>query len=186
MLVPWKKSYDQARQLIKKQRHYFVNKGPSGQGYHFSSSHECMWELDYKERWVPNNWCFWTVVLKKTLESPLNSKKIQPVQAKGNQFWIFIGRTDAENWNSNTLATWWEVLTYLKRPWCLEGLKAWEGYDRGWDGWIASLTQRTGIWINSGSWWWTRSLACCTPWGCKELDTTEWLNWTECNYLYLS
>ena len=96
MLAPWKKSYDQPRQHIKKQRHYFANKGPSSQSYGFSSDHVWMWELDYKESWVPKNWCFWTVVLKKTLESPLDCKEIQPVHPKGNQFWIFIGRTDAE------------------------------------------------------------------------------------------
>ena len=95
-LAPWKKSYDQSRQHIKKQRHYFVNKGPSSQNYGFSSSHVRMWELDYKESWVPKNWCFWTVVLEKTLESPLDCKKIKPVKPKGNQSWIFIGRTDAE------------------------------------------------------------------------------------------
>ena len=85
-------SYDQPRHHIKKQRHYFVNKGPSSQGYSFSSG--CvMWELDYKESWVPKNWCFWTVVLQKTLESPLDCKEIQPVHPKGDQSWVFIGRT---------------------------------------------------------------------------------------------
>ena len=83
--TPWKKSYDQPRQHIKKQRHYFANKGPSSQGYGFSSSHEGMWELDYKESWEPKNWCFWTMVLEKTLESPLDCKEIQPVNPKGNQ-----------------------------------------------------------------------------------------------------
>ena len=95
MFAPWKKSYDQLRQHIKKQRHYFANKGPSNQSYGFSSSHVWMWELDYKESWVLKNWCFWTVV-EKTLESPLDSKEIQLVHPKGNQSWIFIGRTDAE------------------------------------------------------------------------------------------
>ena len=96
MLTPWKKSYDQPRQHIKKQRHYFAKKGPSSQSYRFSSSHVWMWELDYKESWAPKNWCFWTVVLEKTLERPLNSKEIQSVHPKGNQSWIFTGRTDAE------------------------------------------------------------------------------------------
>ena len=91
-----KKSYDQPRQHIKKQRHYFVNKGPSSQGYGFSSGHVWMWELDYKECWAPKNWCFWTVVLEKTLESPLDCKEIQVVHPKGDQSWVFIGRTDAE------------------------------------------------------------------------------------------
>ena len=89
-------SYDQPRQDIKKQRHYFANKGPSSQSYGFSSGHVWMWELDYKENWEPKNWCFWTVVLEKTLGSPLDSKEIQPVHPKGNQSWIFIGRTDAK------------------------------------------------------------------------------------------
>ena len=84
------------RQHIKKQRHYFANKGPSSQGYGFSSSHLQIWELDYKERWAPKNWCFWTMVLEKTLESPLDCKEIEPIHPKGNQSWIFTGRTDAE------------------------------------------------------------------------------------------
>ena len=92
--APWKKSYDQPRQHIKKQRHHFANKGPSSQSYGFSSSH--VWELDYKESWGLKNWFFWTVVLEKTLESPLDFKEIQPVHPKGNQSWIFIGRTDTE------------------------------------------------------------------------------------------
>ena len=95
-LAPWKKSYEQPRQRIQKQRHYFANKGPSSQGYGFSSSHVWMWELDHKESWALKNWCFWTVVLVKTHESPLYCKEIQPVHPKGNQSWIFIGRTDAE------------------------------------------------------------------------------------------
>ena len=84
------------RQHIEKQRHHFADKGPSSQGYGFSSGHVWMWELDYKESLVPNNWCFWTVVLEKTLESPLDCKEIQPVHPKGDQSWVFIGRTDAE------------------------------------------------------------------------------------------
>ena len=96
MLAPWKQSYDQPRQHIKKQRHYFANKSPSSQSYGFSSSHVWLLELDYKESWAPKNWCFWTVVLEKTLESPLDCREIQPINAKGNQPWIFIGRTDSE------------------------------------------------------------------------------------------
>ena len=94
--APWKKSYGQPRQHIKKQRHYFANKGPSSQSYGFSSSHVWMWELDYKESWVPKNWCFWTVVLEKTLESPLDCKEIHPVHPKRDQSWMFIGRADVE------------------------------------------------------------------------------------------
>ena len=93
---PWKKSYDQSRQHIKKQRYYLTNIGSSSQGYGFSSGHVWMWELDCEESWVPKNWCFWTVVLEKTLESPLDCKEIQPVNSKENQPWIFIGRTDTE------------------------------------------------------------------------------------------
>ena len=91
-----KKSSDQPRQHIKKQRCYSADKGPSSQSYGFSSSHVWMWELDYNKSWAPKNWCFWTVVLEKTLESPLESKEIQSVHPKGNQSWIFTGRTDAE------------------------------------------------------------------------------------------
>ena len=89
-------SSSNSRQHIKKQRHYFANKGPSSQGYGFSNNHVWMWELDYKESWTLKNWCFWTVVLEKTFESSLNFKEIQPVHPEGNQFWIFIGRTDAK------------------------------------------------------------------------------------------
>ena len=96
MLTSWKKSNDQSRWHIKEQRHYFANKGPSSQGYGFSSGHVWMWELDCEEGWVLKNWFFWTVVLEKTLESPLDCKEIQPVHPKGDQSWVFIGRTDAE------------------------------------------------------------------------------------------
>ena len=96
MLAPWKKSSDQPRQHVKKQNHYFADKGSSRQSYVFSSSDVVMWEWDYKESWVLKNWYLWTVVLEKTLESPLDSKEIEPVHSKGNQSWRFIGRTDAE------------------------------------------------------------------------------------------
>ena len=95
MLAAWKKSYDQPRQHIKKQRHYFANKGPSSQSYGFSSSHVWMWELVYKESWALKNWCFWTVVLEEALENFLYCK-IKLVNTQGNQSWVFIGRTDAE------------------------------------------------------------------------------------------
>jgi len=94
--TPWKESYDQARQHIKKQRHYFANKSSSNQGYGFSSGHVWVWELDYKASWVLKNWCFWTVVLEKTLESPLDCKEIQSVHPKGDQSWVFIGRPNVE------------------------------------------------------------------------------------------
>ena len=96
MLAPWKESYDQSRQHIKKQRHYSANKVPSSQGYGFSSGHIWMWELDYKESWALKNWWLWTVVLEKTLESPLDFKEIQPVHPKGAQSWVFTGGTDVE------------------------------------------------------------------------------------------
>ena len=95
-LAPWKKSYEKPRQCIKKQRHHFANKGPSSQSYGFSSSCIWMWELDCKESWVPKNWCFWTVVLEKTVVSPLDFKDIQPFHPKGDQSWVFIGSTDVE------------------------------------------------------------------------------------------
>ena len=96
MLTPLKKSNDQSRQHIEKQRHYFANRGLSSQSYGFSSSHVWMWELDHEESWAPKNWCFWTVVLEKILESPLDCKEIQPVYPKGNHSWKFTGRTDGE------------------------------------------------------------------------------------------
>ena len=146
-LTPWKKSYDQPRQHFKKQRHYFANKGLSSQGYGFSSSHVWMWELNYKESWVPKNWCFWTMLLEKTFESPLDCKEIQPVHPKGDQSWV----DRCWSWNFNTLATWCEELTHLKRLWCWEGKRAGgEGEGRGWEGWMASLTQWTWVWVNSG------------------------------------
>ena len=174
--TPWKESYDQPRYHIKKQRHYFANKGPSSQGYDFSSGCVWMWELDYEESWAPKNWCFWTVVLEKTLESPLDCKEIQTVCPKENQSWISIGRTDIEA-ETNTLATWCELI-HLKRPWFWEILKAGgEGVTEdemvGWHHWLDGheFEQATGIGVGQGS------LACCSPWGCKESDMTEWLNW---------
>ena len=96
MLAPWKKIYEQPRQHIVKQRHYFVNKGLSSQGYGFSNSHVWMWELEYKKSWMKKNWGFWTIMLEKTLENPLDCKEIQSVHPKGDQSWVFIGRTDFE------------------------------------------------------------------------------------------
>ena len=145
-LAPWKKSYDKPRQRIKKQRHHFANKGPSSQSYGFSRSHVWMLELDYKESWALKNWYFWTEMLENTLESPLDFKEIQPVCPKGDQSWVFTGRTDVETETPILLATWCEELTHLKRPWCWERLSAGvEGDNRGWDGWMASLTQ--WIWV---------------------------------------
>ena len=153
MLAPWKKSDDQPRQHIKKQRHYFVNKCPSSQSYDFSSSHVWMWELGYIESWASKNWCFWTVVLEKTIESPVDCKEIQAVNLKGNQSWLLIGRTVAE------APILWplDVKNRLigKDPGKIEGGRRREGDDRGWDDWMASPTQWTWVWISSGSWSWT-------------------------------
>ena len=130
--------------------HYFANKGPYSQSYGFSSSHVWIWELDHKEVWTPKNWCFWTVVLEKTLESPLDHKEIKLVNPKGNQSWIFIGRTEGETDSPNTLATWCKETTHWKRPWCWERVKAGgRGDNRGWDGWMVSPTQWTWVWASS-------------------------------------
>ena len=153
---PWKKNYDQPRQHIKKQRYYFANKGPSSQGYLFFSIHLWMWELDYKESWVLKNWCFWTVVLEKTLGSPLDCKGIKPVNPKGNQSWIFIGRTDPE---ADTPILWPPNV----KSWVLgkypDAGKDWRQEEKGTTEdkmvWMASLTWWTWIWVSSGSWWWT-------------------------------
>ena len=115
-----------------------------------------MWELDHKESWAPKNWCFWTEVLEKTLESPLDSKEIRPVHPKGNQCWIFIGRTDAKAeptilWPPD-LKNWLGGKDpYAGKNWRQEQ----KGMTEDWDGWMESLTQWTWIWVNSGSWWWT-------------------------------
>ena len=154
-----------------------------------------MWELDHEEGWVPNNWCFRTVVLEKTPRSPLDSKEIKPVNRKGHQSWIFIGRTDwSWSWSSNILATWYEELTHWKRPWCWEKLKAeGEGGNRGWNGWAASPTQWTWVWTNSRRWWRTGKSGIRSPWNHKELDTILQLNsnnncvsQTELNPLYIA
>ena len=180
MLAPWKKSYDQPREHIRKQRHYFPNKGASSQSYDFSSSHVWMWELTYKEIWATKNWCFWTMVLEKTLESPLDCKEIKPVHPKGNQSWIFIGRTDAET----EIPILWppDVKNWLiwKDP---DAGKDWRQEKKGMTedemvGWHHQLDghefeQAPGVGDGQGS------LACCSPWACKESDLTEWLNWTE-------
>ena len=102
--APWKRSYDKPRQRFKKQRDYFADKGPSSQGYGFSSSHVWMWESNHKECWALKNWCFWTVVLEKTLESPLDCKEIQPVNPKGNQSWVFIGTSRSD---VDVMLVWW-------------------------------------------------------------------------------
>ena len=118
----------------------------------FSSSH--MWQLDCEESWVPKNWCFWNVVLEKTLESPLDCKEIQPVHPKGNQFEYSLEGLMLKLQYFGHLK--WRTDSFLKRPWCWERLKArGERDNRGWGGWMASLTQWTWVWASSRSWWWT-------------------------------
>ena len=182
MLTPWKVSYEQARQHIKKQRHYVANKGPSSQICGFSSGHVWMWELDYKESWVLKNWCFWTVMLEKTLESPLDCKEIQPVYPKGDQSWVFIGRADVE---AETPVLWPpDAKSWLigKDP---DAGKDW-GQEKGMTedamvGWLASLTQWRWVWVNSGSWWWTRRPGVLRFMGSQRVgnDWVTELNWTE-------
>ena len=174
-LAPWKKSYDKPRQCIKKQRHYFANRGWFSQTYGFSSSHIQVWELDHKEGWVVKNWCFWTVVLEMTLESPLDSMEIKLVNPKENQPWIFIGRIHAEApilWPSDAKSQ----LTG-KDP---DAGKDWRQEEKG-----TTETEMVGRhhWLNGhkfeqapGDGEGQRSLGCCSPWGCKESDTTERLN----------
>ena len=140
-----------------------------------------MWELDYKESWVSKNWCFWTVVFEKTLESPLDCKEIQPVHSEGGQPWDFFGRNDAK---ADTPVLWPpHVKSWLiGKNWCWEGLGAGgEGDDRGWDGWMASLTRWMWVWVNSGSWWWTGRPGKLWFMGLQRVRhnwVTE-LNWTE-------
>ena len=182
MLTPWKKSYDYPRQHIKKQRHFFANKGPFSQGYGFSSSHVWMWELDYKESWAPKNWCFWTVVLEKTLESPLD---IQPVHPKWNQSWIFIGRTGVEAetpilWPPDTKNWLIEKDPDAGKDWRWEEKGTREDEVVGWH-----------IWLNRDEFEWTPevgdgqgNLVCCSPWVTR---CQTWLSdWTELNWFVLS
>ena len=184
MLTPWKESYDQRRQHIKKQRHYFANKGPSSQGYGFSSGRVWMWELDCEEGWAPKNWCFWTVVLEKTLENPLDCKEIQPVHPKGDQSWVFIGMTDVE---AETPILWppdGKSWLFWKDP---DAGKDWGQEEKG-------MTEDEMVgwhhWLDGHGFGWTLGvgdvqggLACCGSWGCKKLDTTEWLNWAKLKWL---
>ena len=169
---------------ILKSKTLLCQQSPSGQSYGFSSSHVWMWELDYKESWAPKNWCVWTVVLEKTLESPLDCKEIQSVHPKGNQSWIFIGRTDAE---AETPILWPpDVKNWLiwKDP---DAGKDWRQEEKGTTedevvGWHHRLDghefeQAPGVSDGQGS------QACCSPWGHKESDMTERLNWTDVSHL---
>ena len=146
------------------------------QGYGFSCGHVWMWELDCEKSWASKNWCFWTVVLDETLESPLDCKEIQPVHSKGDQPWLFFGRTDAK---AETPILWPpHVKSWLVgKDSMLGGIGGRRRRDnRGWDGWMASWTLWTWVWVNSGSWWWTGRPGILQLMG---LDTTEQLNWTE-------
>ena len=165
------------------QRHYFADKDPSNQSYGFSSSHVWMWELDHKQGWALKNWCFWTVVLEKTLESPLDCKEIQLVNPNGNKSWIFIGRTDAE---TETPILWPPDAKnglIWKDPDAGEDLRrtteGTEGDDRGQDGWMASPTQWTWVWASSGSWWWTGKPGVLQSMGLQRVwrDWVSELNW---------
>ena len=173
-LAPWKESYDQPRQHIKRQRHYFVDKGPSSQGYVFSSGHVWMWKLEYKESWALKNWCFWTVVLEKTLESPFDCKEIQPVHPKVDQSWTVEAETpilwppDAKSW-----LTWKDP--DARKDWGQEEKGTTEDEIVGWHHWLNGHGFRWTLVVGDGQ----GGLACCGSWGRKESDTTERLNWTE-------
>ena len=162
---------------------YFANKGPSSQGYGFSSGHVWMWKLDCEESWTPKNWCFWTVVLEKTLESPLDCKDIQPVHSKGDQSWMFFGSNDAK---AETPVLWpphaksWLIGkdSDAGRDCGQEEKGTTEDEMAGWHCWLDGRESRwtPGVGDRQGG------LACCDSWGRKVLDTTEWLNWTEPNW----
>ena len=159
---------------IKKQRHYFAHEGLSSQSYGFSNSHVWMWELDHKEGWALKNWCFWTVL--KTLESPLDFKGIKPVNPKGNQSWIFIGRTDAEAeapilWPPDAKSQLIRKDPGAGKNWGQEE-EITEDQMFGWHHQHNGHEFEQAPWNNDGQ----GSLACCSPWGRKELDTTERLN----------
>ena len=162
------------------QRHCFTEKDPSSQNYGFSSSHAWIWELDYKESWAPKNWYSWTVVLEKTLKSPLNSKEIQPVHPKGNQSWIFIWRTDAEAeapilWppDAKNWLIWKDP--DAGKDWSQEEKGTTEDEIVGWHHWLDEHEFEQVLGIGDGQ----RSLVCCSPWDCKESDMTEQLYWTD-------
>ena len=171
---------------IKKQRHYFAKKGFSSQIYGFSSSHTWMWDLDYIESWTLKNWCFWTVVLEKTLESPLDCKEIKPVNPKGNQSWIFIGRIDVEAetpilWPPHTKSWLIGKDPDAGRDWGQEEKGMTEDEMIGWHHWLDGHW----VWAGSRSWWWTGRPGVLRFMGRKESDMPEQLNWTELNWARL-
>ena len=179
-LAPWKKSYDQPRQHIKKQRHFFANKGLPNQSYGFSSSRVCIWKLDYRESWALNNWCFWTVMLEKTLESPLDCKEIQPVHPKGDQSWVFTGRTDAE---AETPILWppheksWLIGkdSDVGRDWGQEEKGTTEVEMARWHHWVNGCESQWTPGVGDGQ----GGLVCCDSWGLKESYMTERLIWSD-------
>ena len=165
---------------MQKQRHYFANKGPSSPGYGFSSGHVWMRNLDCEESWAPKNWCFWTVVLEKSLESPLDCKEIQPVHSEGDQPWDFFGRNDAKA-EALVLSPPHAKSWLIGKDWCWEGLEAGgEGDNRGWDGWMASPTRWMWVWVKlqemvMGREAWSAAVHGVT----KKHDWVTELNWTE-------
>ena len=169
------------RQHIKS-RGITCQQSPTSQSNVFSSSHVWMWQLEYKKSWEPKNWCFWTLVLEKTLDNPLGCKEIQSVHPKEDQSWVFIGRTDVEAETPIFAAIWCKELTHWKRPWCWDRLKVGgEGDNRGWDGWMASLPQWTWVCVSSGSWWWTGRPGMLHSMGLKRVrhDWASEIYWTE-------
>ena len=176
-LAPWKKSYDKHTQHIKKLRYNFGDKGPSSQSYGFSSSHVWMWELDHKESWATKNWCFWTVVLEKTIESPLESKEIKPVNPKGDQPWDFFGRSDIEAegpilWPPDVKSRLAGKTPDDGEDWGQEKKRATEDELVGWHRRLngREFEQTQGDSEGQGS------LACCSSRCHKESDMTERLN----------
>ena len=157
-----------------------ANKGPSSQGYGFSIGHVWMWELDCKESWVPKNWCFWTVVLEKTLESPLDCKEIQPVHSEGDQPWVFIGRTDAKVetpilWPLHVKSRLIGKDSDAGRDWRQEEKGTTEDEMAGWHHWLDGRESEWTLGVGDGQ----GGLVCCDSWGRKQSDMTERLNWTE-------
>ena len=147
----WQENDDKYRQCVEKQKHYSANTGPYSQGSGIPSGHVWLWELDYKGGRVPKNWCLRTVVMERTPESPSESEEIKPVNLKGNQLWIFIGRTDAE---AKAPVFWSTDVNSRLIAWCWERLRA-KGVEgiRGWDGWMVSPMQWTWTWANFRRWW---------------------------------
>ena len=173
MLAPWKKSHSKPSQHIKKQRYQFIDKGTCSQSYGLSNSHVWMWELNHNKGWGSKNWCFWTVVLEKTLEGPFDCKEIQPVHPKGDQSWVFIGRTDAK---AETPILWppgaksWLIWKDpdAGKDWGQEEKGTTEDEMVGWHHWLngQEFEQTPGDGDGQGG------LVCCSPWGRIKSDMT--------------